>query len=89
MAETASSEASVSRRVGRAGSHTRRTGRAPAERGTWAAEGSERGRQGGEAQVKLAVVVGQADEAADIGAQCVHNVGVAHSATVATLQGSK
>ena len=41
---------------------------APAERGTWAAKGSELGRQGGEAQDKLAVVVGQTHKASDIGA---------------------
>jgi hypothetical protein len=45
-------------------------GWAPAERGAWAAEGSERGCQGGEAQDKLAVVIGQAHEVADISARC-------------------
>ncbi len=46
--------------------------RTPAERGAWAAdsEGGERGCQGREAQDKLALVVGQAHEAADIGALC-------------------
>jgi hypothetical protein len=57
MAETASSEASVSRRVGRAESHTRMT-----------AESRKRGGQGGEAEHKLAAVTGETDEAVHVGA---------------------
>ena len=37
-----------------------------AERGAWAAESRQRGGQGGKAQHELAVVIGQANEAADL-----------------------
>mmetsp|Transcript_41212 Transcript_41212/g.86035 ORF Transcript_41212/g.86035 Transcript_41212/m.86035 type:complete len:359 (+) Transcript_41212:543-1619(+) len=39
---------------------------APAERGAWTAESRQRGCQGGKAQHELAVVIGQANEAADL-----------------------
>ena len=44
--------------------------RAPAEGGAWVTEGCKWGGQGGEAQHELAVVVGEANETANLSARC-------------------